>query len=314
MATVPDEARGFCIHTPGASVVDLGTQFGVSVDASGTADVHVLAGRVDVASPGQPTQRIFAGHAVRAVSVTGQVKVAPIAYQPGLFVQSLRGGSRWVPVSADAYVHSASPGTNFGSQPRLVVQSIGRTFDTMWVGYLRFDLPTDASQVKSARVRLCVSENIDTGTGHGSHHTVSVFGLNDDRAGRRWAERTLAWRNAPALLPDGKYSTLGRIDETRVVPLGRFMVPSAAMPGTAPPPQCVFTAPALSDFLNEQFRLGQPALRTSVTLILVREAPRSETENLGFYTKECGDQALAPAMDLILDGVAPAPDRATKSE
>ena len=46
-ADVPANARGFRVTTPGLEVIDLGTQFGVRVDASG-ADVHVFEGEVEV--------------------------------------------------------------------------------------------------------------------------------------------------------------------------------------------------------------------------------------------------------------------------
>jgi hypothetical protein len=41
------EAEGFTINTPNARFVDLGTEFGVKVDARGRDEVHVFAGRVN---------------------------------------------------------------------------------------------------------------------------------------------------------------------------------------------------------------------------------------------------------------------------
>ena len=46
-AHVPDGAQGFTIETPGVELVDLGTEFGVSVDSSGISDVHVFDGEVE---------------------------------------------------------------------------------------------------------------------------------------------------------------------------------------------------------------------------------------------------------------------------
>ncbi len=45
-AAVPRAARGFTIFTPTSEVVDLGTQFGVSVDDLGDTEVHVFDGDV----------------------------------------------------------------------------------------------------------------------------------------------------------------------------------------------------------------------------------------------------------------------------
>jgi FecR protein len=46
-AHVPEGARGFTIETPGVELVDLGTEFGVSVSESGISDVHVFHGEVE---------------------------------------------------------------------------------------------------------------------------------------------------------------------------------------------------------------------------------------------------------------------------
>lgn len=48
-AVVPPEARGFAIDTPTMRVVDLGTQFGVSVDAGHDTEVQVFLGEVTAA-------------------------------------------------------------------------------------------------------------------------------------------------------------------------------------------------------------------------------------------------------------------------
>ncbi|MEZ5303932.1 MAG: FecR family protein [Verrucomicrobiales bacterium] len=47
-AKVPEEAVGFTIDTPSATIVDLGTEFGLNVDASGESQVHVYEGEVEV--------------------------------------------------------------------------------------------------------------------------------------------------------------------------------------------------------------------------------------------------------------------------
>ena len=45
-ADVPAGAKGFTVVTPSGDAVDLGTQFGVDVPASGAAEIHVFAGEV----------------------------------------------------------------------------------------------------------------------------------------------------------------------------------------------------------------------------------------------------------------------------
>lgn len=50
VARIPDEALGFIVTSPESEVVDLGTEFGLSVSDVGNTDVHVLDGLVEVLS------------------------------------------------------------------------------------------------------------------------------------------------------------------------------------------------------------------------------------------------------------------------
>ncbi|WP_372718822.1 LamG-like jellyroll fold domain-containing protein [Novipirellula sp.] len=47
-ANVPPRARGFVLNSPKAAIVDLGTEFGVSVTPTGTSEVEVLSGEVEL--------------------------------------------------------------------------------------------------------------------------------------------------------------------------------------------------------------------------------------------------------------------------
>ncbi|MBN2217336.1 MAG: FecR domain-containing protein [Pirellulales bacterium] len=53
-ATVPESAHGFTVETPAATVVDLGTDFGVSVDGDKTAEAHVFGGQIEVTTKATP--------------------------------------------------------------------------------------------------------------------------------------------------------------------------------------------------------------------------------------------------------------------
>lgn len=55
-ASVPDGAEGFVIDTPSVEVVDLGTEFGVSVSRAGVADLHVFKGAVEARTTGVDEQ------------------------------------------------------------------------------------------------------------------------------------------------------------------------------------------------------------------------------------------------------------------
>jgi hypothetical protein len=76
VATVPPRASGFAVETPYATIIDIGTQFGVQVDDDAQADVSVLQGLVQVQPKGQSREdatRLTAGQS--AVLSSGQVKV-----------------------------------------------------------------------------------------------------------------------------------------------------------------------------------------------------------------------------------------------
>jgi hypothetical protein len=52
-ANVPEQARGFVIHTPSSYIRDLGTAFAVEVRDGRETDLHVLEGEVEVAATGR---------------------------------------------------------------------------------------------------------------------------------------------------------------------------------------------------------------------------------------------------------------------
>ncbi|WP_197527425.1 FecR family protein [Pirellulimonas nuda] len=69
-ATVSEGGKGFSVATPRATVVDLGTEFGVEVSDDGATDVLVFQGEVDVDLHGDlagvsPAQRLHMGEGVR---------------------------------------------------------------------------------------------------------------------------------------------------------------------------------------------------------------------------------------------------------
>jgi ferric-dicitrate binding protein FerR (iron transport regulator) len=74
-ALVGDRGKGFVVQTPQAKVVDLGTQFGLSVSDNGETEVVVFQGSVDMsyaptaAKGDAPTRRMYQGEAVLLNSV-----------------------------------------------------------------------------------------------------------------------------------------------------------------------------------------------------------------------------------------------------
>jgi hypothetical protein len=83
VAHVPPAARGFTVAAPSVTVVDLGTEFGLDVDAAGTAEVQVFQGKVELrpnaAQAGSHAMLLEVAGLARFDVQTGQVK-APLLH------------------------------------------------------------------------------------------------------------------------------------------------------------------------------------------------------------------------------------------
>jgi hypothetical protein len=90
-AAVPRFARGYTIVTPTAEVVDLGTEFGVSVDENGTSEVHVFDGDVVTRRAGlHGFGAIVHAKQDEAVEIDGQADgPRPIEFDAKKFVRRL---------------------------------------------------------------------------------------------------------------------------------------------------------------------------------------------------------------------------------
>jgi hypothetical protein len=78
VAYVPEQALGFTLHSQAASFVDLGTEFGVEIDAAGQASVHVLDGEIALVAPQKETpSRTLQRGAANEVSVDGAIRDIP---------------------------------------------------------------------------------------------------------------------------------------------------------------------------------------------------------------------------------------------
>lgn len=93
-ANVPPQAVGFTVQTPWTTVVDYGTEFGVSTGQTHGAEVHVFEGTVSV---GDETSSQFAtkGQTAR-VDRAGRVGLGSLDGRPNLFVRDMpQAGSRF---------------------------------------------------------------------------------------------------------------------------------------------------------------------------------------------------------------------------
>jgi hypothetical protein len=94
---VPEYATGFIVDTPYSTIIDLGTEFGVSVHNDGSTDVHMLKGRASLV-PGPDGQKgqshdLTAGTATR-VDISGQV--TDIAFRKTAFVRDISSSNNFI--------------------------------------------------------------------------------------------------------------------------------------------------------------------------------------------------------------------------
>ncbi len=96
-ARVTEDATGFIVDTPNSTVVDLGTEFGVSIHDDGSTDVHMLDGRASLipGANGEKTKGsdLIAGQA-RRVDDAGEMY--DIKVNPSLFVHEICSETRTV--------------------------------------------------------------------------------------------------------------------------------------------------------------------------------------------------------------------------
>ncbi|MCA9130012.1 MAG: FecR domain-containing protein [Planctomycetales bacterium] len=122
-ARVPEPAQGFKIKTNSGDVIDLGTEFSISVDPSG-ADVHVIDGEVELQPQASDSLRLYAGGSRRLSSSDGAIEVdselirtvGPREFQERARERQQQRYSQW-----------SQKQTAYGADPRLVAYYRFRT-------------------------------------------------------------------------------------------------------------------------------------------------------------------------------------------
>ncbi len=260
-AHVPEPAHGFLVGTANARLIDHGTDFGISTDTAGHAQVQVLQGEVEL-------QHDRSGEKLRlltkeSATITSERfkssdksegepdrfafdRTANLQHPPTLTLTTAGG-------AGDA-AYAVSPGTktHFSDTLLLVKNDPGEAYRRK--AFLRFDLaPLRDRRVAEALLTLNFEA---TGFGYASltgEHVFAVYGLTDD-AQDAWLADTLTWENAPAFSPEA-----GTVDRARAVKLGTFTTPRGVVGGTYS-----IEGAALADFLNAD-------INRQATLIVVRE-------------------------------------------
>ena len=83
---VPGPIKGFVLETPAGRLVDLGTSFGVEVDANHRASVAVFEGKIEIGE--QNPQRLLAGNAMRVADSRSELDRKTIDYNVESFMNT----------------------------------------------------------------------------------------------------------------------------------------------------------------------------------------------------------------------------------
>lgn len=237
LAHVPELARGFSVLTPNATLVDHGTDFGVSTDVDGHARVHVMRGEVELqhASGAKPVR--LTTQQMTDITLQELLPPRPLEAEPQLragrapvdrFTAELttRAGS-----GAAAYVSEPRTGEN-QSDTLLLLKNCAEP------GYgrkvlLRFDLRELANAraigvgaIQDARLVLHFGP---TGLGYasqGGEAMIGVYALTDEAADE-WQAHRVTWETQPAFEPES-----GRVNEAKAVRVGEFTVPHGVQTGS----------------------------------------------------------------------------------
>jgi hypothetical protein len=268
---VPERAKGFVVTTASARLIDHGTDFGISADTTGRAQVQVLQGEVEL-------QHGRSGETLRlltreSAAVTAERfkpgdhnETEPDRYaflrstQPPTLALTTAGGS-----GDAAYVVSPNSPTHYSDTLLLVKNAPTESYRRR--AFLRFDLsPLRSRNVTDATLTLNFES---TGFGYASltdECVFAVYGVTDDTQDD-WSAESLTWENAPAFSPDA-----GSVDTTHAVKLGTFTMPRGVVSGAFS-----VGGEMLADFLN-----NDPNRRA--TLIVVRETalPKGTSAVHGF--------------------------------
>lgn len=261
VAHVPESAKGFTVLTKQATLIDHGTDFGISTDAEGRARVHVMNGEVELRHHrGGPSLRLLTEQTA-AITADGLLPASALEVEPGLqrdaataapFTQELTTTS-----GRGAATYVSSPGTDKHFSDTLLLLKNAAVSNFLRKAILRFDLTeiTTAQSLHAARLTLQFEP---TGYGFatmGGDARFGVYAVTDDTQDT-WSPGQLTWNTMPAFHVDA-----GRVDETKAVKVGEFTMPRGVLRG------------AMSIEGSVLLERIQRDTNRQLTLIIVRENP-----------------------------------------
>ena len=116
--TVPQEAIGFSVYTQHAKIIDLGTEFGVSVDTFGDTCLHVIQGKTALlVGDNAPLGNMEVGRGIAKKVIAASSRIVDIPFDCGLFVRTFDSDNRivWKGQSALSLADIVGGGNGFGT-------------------------------------------------------------------------------------------------------------------------------------------------------------------------------------------------------
>jgi ferric-dicitrate binding protein FerR (iron transport regulator) len=261
VAHVPEPARGFTVLTPSAQVIDHGTDFGVSTDAAGHAQVQVMQGEVELrhASGTQPLR--LNTREMAAITPTSVLAPVPFQAEPRragtVGLERIFNSEITTRVGRGEAVYVAEPRTenNQSSTVLLLKHCLEEGYGRKVL--LRFDLSAlpKATVLTSAQLTLHLDPSGYGYASQGDDARIVAYALTREESDF-WSANELNWQTQPAFDPSA-----GRVNESEAVRVGEFTVPRGVQTG-----MFVLEDPRLLERIqSDPNRL--------LTLILVRENP-----------------------------------------
>jgi hypothetical protein len=301
VAEVPEQAKGFTIHTADTKVVDYGTRFGVSAGEDGKVLVHVIDGLVEVERKGVPGvtelrdgQRVdYGGFTQRAVNPDDSPESQPESgrWLPGP-INDLGDGCQILTTGfgrgKDSWIQSSASHKVTGRESYLRIKHTSLVENLDRKAYVAFDLNRfTGKHIAEAEFTLHV-EPSDLGFASLVPDAIfSVYGLTDESQDA-WSEKDLTWANAPAhsAAPEHRIAAVA----SQSVKLGQFIVPQGTTRGAF-----TLKGEALAEFLRTD-------TNGLVTLIIIRETDETARNGLAhaFASKE-NTRNTAPLLKLRLE-------------
>lgn len=259
VAHVPEPARGFSVLTPKATLIDHGTNFGISTDASGHARVHVMEGEVELRHASGSNPMRLTTRQMTDITPDELLQPRPLELEPRLHngrtaadgfaaeLTTLAGDG------AAAYVSEPRTGDNQSDSLLLLKHCAEPGYGRKVI--LRFDL-RELAPLEGIRDARLVLNFGPTGLGYasqGGEARIAVYALTEDSSDT-WDASQVTWGSQPAFHADP-----GRVDEGKAERVAGFTVPRGVQSGSF-----VVDDPRLVARLrSDENRL--------LTLILVRE-------------------------------------------